>query len=319
MRRAEATLHTPLGAVTQLLGLVARPSAGSLGDVLRSFVLRQAQLAGVRSVCGVTRCREWTADGERSYAEHVEKGSDRGLRFHLNAGARMRGLVAGYRPEDAANEGHGVLIEFCLGKAADDGAEMAEGGAALRSPLSLDGVKLVVAEVVDGLSYGAGSARDAMQTGFMELGLDSVDVVQLIDRLNSRLPSCGLAPTAVFAHPTPAALSAHIFDQLRDSDVESQQKQVAVGPLTLLTLVSCTQVPLKGSLLTPSYHWIRLSSSPSTSCGRTATLLRRHCGRAGARSRCSQCRTLLTRSWLRLARTRATCRWHCALCECLAG
>ena len=247
MRRAEATLHTPLGAVTQLLGLVARPSAGSLGDVLRSFVLRQAQLAGVRSVCGVTRCREWTADGERSYAEHVEKGSDRGLRFHLNAGARMRGLVAGYRPEDAANEGHGVLIEFCLGKAADDGAEMAEGGAALRSPLSLDGVKLVVAEVVDGLSYGAGSARDAMQTGFMELGLDSVDVVQLIDRLNSRLPSCGLAPTAVFAHPTPAALSAHIFDQLRDSDVESQQKQVAVGPLTLLTSVSCTQVPLKGS------------------------------------------------------------------------
>ena len=113
-------LHTPRGAVTQLLGVVARPIAGSLGGVLRSFVLRQAQLAGVQSVCGVTRCREWTADGERSFAEHVERGSDRGLRFHLNAGARMRGLVAGYRPEDAANEGHGVLIEYCLGGAADD-------------------------------------------------------------------------------------------------------------------------------------------------------------------------------------------------------
>jgi len=68
--------------------------------------------------------------------------------------------------------------------------------------------------VVDGLSYGASKASMAMQTGFMELGLDSVDVVQLIDRLNSRLPSCGLAPTAVFAHPTPAALSAHIFQSL---------------------------------------------------------------------------------------------------------
>ena len=213
VRRTEATLQTPGGAVIQLLGVVARPSAGSLGGVLRSFVLRQAQLAGVQSVCGVTRCRDWTAESGRSYADHVEKGSDRGLRFHLNAGARMRGLVAGYRLEDAANEGHGVLIEYCVGVAEDE-EEVAEREAALRGPLSLDGVKLVVAEVVDGLSYGAGNARDAMQTGFMELGLDSVDVVQLIDRLNGRLPSCGLAPTAVFAHPTPAALSAHIFEQL---------------------------------------------------------------------------------------------------------
>ena len=91
VRRTEATLHTPRGTVTQLLGVVARPSAGSLGGVLRSFVLRQAQLAGVQSVCGVTRCREWT--GEGSYADYVEKGSDRGLRFHLNAEAQMRGLV----------------------------------------------------------------------------------------------------------------------------------------------------------------------------------------------------------------------------------
>ena len=120
VRRTEATLHTPHGAVTQLLGVVARPSAGSLGDVLRSFVLRQAQLSGMQSVCAVTRCRDWTADSEQSFAEHVQTGRDRGLRFHLNAGARMCGLVAGYRPEDAANEGHGVLIEYCLGGAVDE-------------------------------------------------------------------------------------------------------------------------------------------------------------------------------------------------------
>ena len=213
VRRTEATLHRPRGAVTQLLGVVARPSAGSLGGVLRSFVLRQAQLAGAQSVCGVTRCREWTAGGGWSYTEHVEKGSDRGLRFHLNTGAQMRGLVAGYRPDDASNEGHGVLIEYCVGGAADEEEAAVVREAASYGPLSLDGVKLVVAEVVDGLSYGASNAHAAMQTGFMELGLDSVDVVQLIDRLNDRLPSCWLAPTAVFAHPTPAALSAHIFEQ----------------------------------------------------------------------------------------------------------
>ena len=163
VRRTEASLQTPGGAVIQLLGVVARPSAGSLGGVLRSFVLRQAQLAG-------TRCID--------------------------------------------------------DQALDDEEEAAEQAVAPRSALTLEDVKLVVAEVVDGLSYGAGSAQSAMHTGFMELGLDSVDVVQLIDRLNGRLPSCGLAPTAVFAHPTPAALSAHIFGQLRGSEEESQEKQV---------------------------------------------------------------------------------------------
>ena len=221
-RRTETTLHTPHGAVTQLLGVVARPSAGSLGGVLRSFVLRQAQLAGVQSVCGVTRCRDWT--GAETYADYVEKGSDRGLRFHLNAGARLRGLVDGYRPEDKANEGFGVLIEYCIGCAAGD--EAAERGAVLRGPLSLSDVQLVVAEVVDGLSYNADSASEAMQTGFMELGLDSVDVVQLIDRLNDRLPSCRLVQTAVFAHPTPAALSAHIFEQ----QIEKRPEPLSARP-----------------------------------------------------------------------------------------
>ena len=149
VRRTEATLHTPRGAVTQLLGVVALPSAGSLGGVLRSFVLRQAQLAGVQSVCGVTRCREWTGEGEGSYADYVEKGSDRGLRFHLNAGAQVRGLVAGYRPEDAANEGHGVLIEYCLGGAVDE--EMVKREDIAFSPeMSSDLVKLCAGGLTGG-------------------------------------------------------------------------------------------------------------------------------------------------------------------------
>merc|ERR1739841_477409 len=80
-----------------------------------------------------------------------------------------------------------------------------------------------------------------MHTGFMELGLDSVDVVQLIDRLNGRLPSCGLLPMAVFAHPTPAALSTHIFEQLREREAELQPQQatrIATSPLDQAALLS---------------------------------------------------------------------------------
>ena len=145
VRRTDVSLHR---VVTQLLGVVSLPSAGSLGGVLRSFVLRQAQLAGTRCI-----------DDE----------------------------------------------------ALDDDEEAAEQEVAPRSALTLEDVKLVVAEVVDGLSYGAGSAQSAMQTGFMELGLDSVDVVQLIDRLNGRLPSCGLAPDrGVRAPDAGGALGAHL-------------------------------------------------------------------------------------------------------------
>ena len=175
VRRSDASLHR---VVTQLLGVVSLPSAGSLGEVLRSFVLRQAQLAG-------TRCID--------------------------------------------------------DQALDDEEEAAEQAVAPRSALTLEDVKLVVAEVVDGLSYGAGSAQSAMQTGFMELGLDSVDVVQLIDRLNGRLPSCGLLPMAVFAHPTPAALSAHIFEQLREREAELQPQQatrIATSPVDQAALLS---------------------------------------------------------------------------------
>ena len=176
VRQSEATLQTPCGAVIQLLGVVARPSAGSLGGELRSFVLRQAQLVGVQSVCGVTRCREWTADGERSYADHVEKGSDRGLRFHLNAGARMRGLVAGYRPEDTANEGHGVLIEYCLGGAVDE--EKVEREDIASSPeTSSDLAKFCAG----GLTTGGRAAYDFVQRAASDLadGHPAYDLVPL--------------------------------------------------------------------------------------------------------------------------------------------
>ena len=82
----------------------------------------------------------------------------------------------------------------------------------------------MVAATIDSLSYGGGSARESMHSGFMELGLDSVDVVQLIDRLNARLPFCRLAPTAVFAHPSPAALAAHVWEPQR-------LRQAAATPL----------------------------------------------------------------------------------------
>ena len=74
-RQTESALHAAEGGVVQLLGVVAHPSAASVGSVLRWFVLRQAQLSGFRRVCGVTRCRDWVAGGALSYSEHVREAT----------------------------------------------------------------------------------------------------------------------------------------------------------------------------------------------------------------------------------------------------
>ena len=110
--------------------MVASSSAASHGDVLRRCVLRQAQLAGARSVCRATRCRDWAADRGVPYAEHVVRCNDRGLRFHVRVGAVVLGLVPGYRPVDRANEGNRFLIEYVVGGSGRKTATWREASAA---------------------------------------------------------------------------------------------------------------------------------------------------------------------------------------------
>ena len=97
-RQSEPALHTAVGASVQLLGVLSGPGAAGTGAALRTHVLQLAQAEGLRSACAVTRCRDW--DRTSPYAEHVASGDDRGLRFHTAAGARIVGLVPGYRPLD---------------------------------------------------------------------------------------------------------------------------------------------------------------------------------------------------------------------------
>ena len=109
-RESELELHTPSGAVVHLLGVVQRAGA-NVGDLLRRYVLHLVRLdATVEVACGVTRCRSFEASSGVEYQAHVDRGDDPGLLFHSSAGARIGSLVAGYRPLDTANLGHGVLV-----------------------------------------------------------------------------------------------------------------------------------------------------------------------------------------------------------------
>ena len=61
----------------QLLGVVSLPSAGSLGKVLRSFVLRQAQLAGTRCIDDQALDEEEEAAGYLKRRPHTNPSSTR--------------------------------------------------------------------------------------------------------------------------------------------------------------------------------------------------------------------------------------------------
>ena len=205
----ELDLHVATGPVVQLLGLVVDPqvdpSLGSIGDAMRNFVLSQAQLdASVEGVCGVTRCRQFNPEGCLSYEAHARIGNDNGLQFHLGAGAKYIGVVHGYRAGDLANLQNGVLIRYELGRAGrcappphdpdpDAVTRSARGSAPPHAAPALSAVQCeaIVCATIDELHYGgsAGSqgwTAERKQMPFMALGIDSLDAVTFVRRLDSR-------------------------------------------------------------------------------------------------------------------------------------
>ncbi len=71
------------------------------------------------------------------------------------------------------------------------------------------------------------AAPPPAETGFFELGVDSVMAVQLRNRLNQALAGAYVAPnTVVFDYPTPARLGRHLLEQLG----ELRDEPAAAGP-----------------------------------------------------------------------------------------
>jgi len=166
----------------------------------------------------VTRCRSRKADDAREYQRYVDESHmvDHGLLFHAAAGATIGQLVPNYRPADTINFGYGVLITYELRKSVETAEAASAGGAAVQT--EAEAVKLVC-DVLDSLSYMDGTAKredwthERKQQGFMQLGLDSLDVVQLVAKLNDKIAPVSLSQTIVFDKPNAAQLARFIFEE----------------------------------------------------------------------------------------------------------
>ncbi|WP_049974262.1 type I polyketide synthase [Azospirillum sp. B4] len=211
-RTLDEFLAAPLaeGPVVQLMGAVVLPDApAGLGGLLLDFVLDWASCKpGVTTIVGVTRFGDYPARPDLEPADYLRLSDPGGLpidpilRFHAQRGARIEGLVPGFRPTDADNRGFGVLISYArrgdLRVAGRDDTKAAAGEA-------LD-VATVVHGTIKALLRPDHAEAFAPDRPLRELGLDSLDLQELRQLLATRLGR-PIDPGFLFRFPSADAIT----------------------------------------------------------------------------------------------------------------
>ncbi|WKB56131.1 SDR family NAD(P)-dependent oxidoreductase (plasmid) [Eleftheria terrae] len=200
-------LHSPDGPIVQLLALNIAPDVQDqqFGDQLLEFMLQRCSLLeGVHSVVGVTRCRDRARHAHLPLADYIAMRNERGelvdpvLRLHERHGAAIRKLMAGYRPMDDVNDGHGVLVHYDLARrtpaAALGAGERAPVSAGAAPPLALDAETWVCTRLRSRLQLDDNAELDRDRP-LMEMGLDSADLLDLAADIGSAFK---LSLTALF-------------------------------------------------------------------------------------------------------------------------
>lgn len=207
----------------------------AVGAILRDYCLEFAVSAGCRKVCAVTKTTDYTAGG-KLYQEYVKTTNteflhpDRGLNFHISAEARVAKVIPGWRNEDLANEGHGVLVVYDLrGGGKDPEARHLNGSQSLS-------FENIVSLIVGAIQEVNGIPLKDINEPIMAMGLDSLDLNQLKKRVST---STGfhLSPTAIFNYPTVHKLARHISKESSSDSRESPTPQMT-GALTLTSRTS---------------------------------------------------------------------------------
>lgn len=205
-------LHDSKGPYLQLISLNIFPeySDQQLGSQLLNFMLyRSSVMNGIQEVVGITRCVTYGQYGNMSYEKYLGAIFDRGwfrdpiLKFHQFHGAKILGIVKNYRPADADNNGHGILIEY-------DVRTLEWGGKVRRESYHQEqtGESLVVSFLKKKMDFSA--VDPALTLG--EVGLDSLDFVELLVMMNDK----GAGP-----------LSSRDLKEMRLSDIIADDRPVS--------------------------------------------------------------------------------------------
>ena len=285
------SLHDSEGPILQLIELNVDPTEQhhGFGQTLLHFVLTIAQLTpGIERILGVTRCRDFgkycanegITPSEAALGKYVKKnvndfneghhvGLDATLRFHGMNGARILEVVSGYRPLDFECCAAGVLIEYDYsssgwGISPTDHLSMLDPELEGQTPerVAEEMVKTAMMKVIgDGRLGVEGFTDKIMNTPWMSLGLDSLDITEIrINLYEGVLSILGpsllkqedisgkvrnlLSPEFMFEHATPREAVTFLVPLLGFSNSkEEEDKEVQEEKLGIQEVIT-SSLPL---------------------------------------------------------------------------
>ncbi len=195
-------LHTPDGDIVQLLSVNILPEhqSSGLGDQLLEFTLQRCSLTnGIKSVVGVTRCRDYQKYSDIELAEYIQLPDNRGklvdpiLRFHQLHGAEIKALVPNYREKDSDNNGYGVLIEYDIHNRERDEVIVETTNSKNQLDLSqqfnkkdIKDIELYLCESIKRILGQSKSKPVSSQQPLIEMGMDSASLLELNELISCK-------------------------------------------------------------------------------------------------------------------------------------
>ncbi|UVM52819.1 condensation domain-containing protein [Pseudomonas sp. B21-015] len=215
----------------QSLNILPTHQYSGYGDQLLEFMLQYCTLLnGVDTVVGVTRCKDYPKYRDIAQADYIHSRDERGvlldpvLRFHELHGAQIERLVPGYRPADADNAGHGVLVRYDL--ACRQRQEIQLATVMVDQPaISIDDA---VRQGVNRCLGQAQGSRVSPRHSLMELGLDSADLLALSEQLGMTF-GLSLEPSFFFRYNSVEKIVAALQERLGTQVPPSKETQAALA------------------------------------------------------------------------------------------
>ena len=245
------SLRCPNGAVLQLLGICSLPSYSHLqvGITLRNYVLMLAMTdKSIVSVTAMTRCSNFKGKMNTEYSEYVFQNSsenacyvpshvDPTLNFHTSGGAVISKIVPNYRPEDTSNLGNAVNIQYLIDDSNSDFSfiknysqvknSLPHNSGAGPELIEFELLSSIVFRILNNCNDDGYLANNIIDTPFMNIGLDSLQMTEVIIELQKIYSKKKLNSTLLFDYPTPRKLLAFLNDNQSSNTAHHHQHNVS--------------------------------------------------------------------------------------------
>jgi hypothetical protein len=167
----------------------------------------------------MTRCSSNFSSEDEFFTKFRE---DPTVLFHLSGGAEVLEIVKNYRSRDVSNFGHSILIKYSIRDPKPEESQVPV------EPSLTKGELVNFVNAVLNSSFQADS--HFLETPFMNLGLDSLNMIELRNQILKflALDDFRFPPTVMFDHPTPQRLLqfingvSSISEKLKKSETQGE-------------------------------------------------------------------------------------------------